>query len=69
LVVELDYLPDLEVFVFSRVYTPLILYTPPRGDSSHCRVWGKERVQGTMFPFGGSGAKALKEKFPYKCIL
>jgi hypothetical protein len=42
--VEPDYLSDLEVFVFSRVYIPCRLYTPPHEG---------EGLQGGLSPLVG----------------
>jgi hypothetical protein len=43
LVVEPDYLPDSEVFVFSRFYAPLRLYTP-----EECTLFHVGEMQGDL---------------------
>jgi hypothetical protein len=59
--VELDYLPNLEVFYFQPCLYPMkylhprSMYTLPRG--------GVQRAS------GGSGAKPPKKKLPCKSIL
>jgi hypothetical protein len=63
--VELDYLPDSEVFVFS-MFIPHEDFTPQK--NVHSSTWGSA---GGVTPLRGSGAsgKPPKEKFPCKCIL
>jgi hypothetical protein len=53
LVVELDYLPDSKVFVFSCVYTPQRLYTP-----KECTLFHAGEYRGGYPPmeFGGKQA-------------
>jgi hypothetical protein len=51
LVVEPDYLPDSEVFVFSHVYTPWILYT-----LEECTLLHTGECRGG-YPLQGSGGK------------
>ena len=60
MVMDPDYLPDAEVLAFSRVYTPLSMYTLPcggvqRGGTPSAGSGGKRA------PSGGSGEKPLKQ--------
>jgi hypothetical protein len=83
LVVEPDYLPDSEVFVFSAMFIPHEDFTPQKyvhsstrgsaeGGYPLCGVRGGYPpgwgVRGQAAPGGGSG-KPPKEKLPCKCIL
>jgi hypothetical protein len=56
LVMEPDYLLDLKVFVFSRVYNPWRLYTPEECTPLHTR-----ELQGGISPPVGSGGKRALE--------
>jgi hypothetical protein len=82
--VELDYLPDSEVFYFQPCLYPMkylhprSMYTLPRGGvhrggtpsaGSRGAIPLARGSGGKWAPSGGSGAKSLKEKFPCKCIL
>jgi hypothetical protein len=85
LVVEPDYLPDLEVLLLSAMFIPHEVFTPQKyvhsstrgsaeGGYPLCGVWG------AIPPAGGSGGKRApikgsggvkppKQKFPCKSIL
>jgi hypothetical protein len=82
--VELDYLPDLEVFYFQPCLCPMkylhpkIKYTLPRGGVQRGGTpsAGSEGAiplaggsGGKQAPSGGSGAKPPKKKLPCKSIL
>ena len=81
LVVEPDYLPDLEVFYFQPCLYPMkylhprSMYTLPRGGvhrGGSPSAGSEEDIppaRGKRGPNGGSGVNPLKEKLPCKCIL
>jgi hypothetical protein len=83
LVVEPDYLPDLEVFYFQPCLYPMkylhprSMYTLPhggvqRGGTPSVGSGGKRAPNGGSWaasPDGDSGAKPLKQKLPCKSIL
>jgi hypothetical protein len=66
LVVELDYLPNLEVLCFSAMFIPHEDFTPQNYVHSSTRGSAEG---GYPLPQWGFGAKPPKEKFPCKCIL
>jgi hypothetical protein len=79
LVVEPDYLPDLEVFYFQPCLYPMkylhprSMYTLPRGGVQRGGT-PSAGSGGPIPPAGGSGGKAgvrgpPKQKLPYKSIL
>jgi hypothetical protein len=84
LVVEPDYLPDLEVFYFQPCLYPMkylhprSTYTLPRGGVQRGgtpSAGSREAIPpvggsgGKRAPNGGSGAKPPKQKLPCKSIL
>jgi hypothetical protein len=84
LVVEPDYLPDLEVFYFQSCLYPMkylhprSMYTLPRGGvqrggTPSARSGGAippaGGFGGKQAPSGGSGEKPLKKKLPCESIL
>jgi hypothetical protein len=77
LVVEHDYLPDLEVFYFQPCLYPMkylhprSIYTLPRGGVQRGGTpsAGSGGSGGKRAPSGGSGAKTSKQKLPCKSIL
>jgi hypothetical protein len=84
LVVEPDYLPDLEVFYFQSCLYPMkylhprSMYTLPRGGvqrggtpsaGSGGAIPPAGGSGGKRAPSGGSGAKPPKKKLPCKSIL
>jgi hypothetical protein len=84
LVVEPDYLPDLELFYFQsflypmKYLHPISMYTVPRGGvqrggtasaGSEGAIPPAGGSGGKWAPNGGSGEKPPKKKFPCKSIL
>ena len=84
LVLEPDYLPDLEVFYFHPCLYPMkylhprSMYTLPRGGVPRGGTPSAESggpippaggSRGKWAPSGGSGAKPPKKKLPCKSIL
>jgi hypothetical protein len=82
--VELEYLPDLEVFYFQLCLYPMkylhprSMYTLPRGGvqmggtpsaGSGGDIPPAGGFGGKWAPNRGSGLMSLKEKLPCKCIL
>jgi hypothetical protein len=75
LVVEPDYLPDLEVFYIQLCLYPMkylhprSMYTLPCGGVQRGAIPLAGGSGGKWAPSGGLGAKPPKEKFPCKSIL
>jgi hypothetical protein len=84
LVVELDYLPDSDLFYFQlclypmKYLHPISMYTLPHGEVQRGVTpfagFGRDIPMtrgygGKQAPNGGLGVKPMKEKLPCKCIL